>query len=614
MLHALFPSWRPPAAPAAEQAKIQASSQDDVLKSPQPQCREDCAIPSGEAASATTPDFKTPPVAVIDTGRKTSRPSVLVRVGCSGGGTSSACSDTVSPFSEDGVRSSHTSLPASPPGSANRIAATNLNNVMNEQDKDPQRKVAQLNDSSLKNSRSSSASGGLGYEQMVRCQDAEDCATASYLRPIFDRLRYLGGDTGVVPPLACAARSMVTCSTENRDAEKDVDVLSFLPSCSSNQIKRDDGATILTFVAIASSFSILSGNQEDIALDISLMQLLRIIVESTVRTWDAESNDMNAEDGLSFPEFLHAYKAVVAAMQCMRRFPTHCHDRKARTRDRAQRMVQSFANVPNNIAIPVISVDPLENNRTVDGKESSSTSRVNVRVIALHMLVAVTAGSAGSTLWLNDQERKTHAPEANKSFGNITHAIGDTPSTIEVFVEENNSTEAGVFNEGGEADMVEVGSSIAPLHIESVRVHCNINETRDDGIYSRRKHERMHSYQHFALRRQVKDIKERRTNWMKKANDCRASLAAAQIPRVDEVTVARISTNNEKAPSASSTTVERKEASNLGPIWRRIISVLSGATATTLAFNIFAEGSMLMWNPFAVLLCIGLGVFAVGGS
>lgn len=423
MFHALFPSWRPPAAPAADQARIQASSQADVLKSPQPQCREDCAIPSREEATATTPDFKTPPVAVIDTGRKNSRPSVHVASSGGGTSTSSTCSDTVSPFSEDGVRSSHTSVPASPPSNTNRIAATNLNNVIDEQDKDLQRTNAQLNDLSVKSRRSRSRYGSLGYEHMVRCQDAEDFATVSYLRPIFDRLRYLGGDTGVAPPLTCAATSRLsgTHSSERSDAEKDEDVLSYLSAYSSNQIKRDDGASILTFAAIASSFSILlaSGNQEEIALDKSLMQLLQIIVESTVRTMDAESNCINARDGLAFPEFLHAYKVVVAAMQTLRRFPTDCHDRKARTRYRAQRMVQSFANVPNDIAIPVISVDPLENNRTVDEKESSSASRVNVRVIALHMLVAVTAGAAGSTLWMNSQERYVdlHIREVLYNFG-----------------------------------------------------------------------------------------------------------------------------------------------------------------------------------------------------
>ena len=488
-----------------------------------------------QTAPATPPqvqaaDLMTPPVAVVHTGKKkprsvaNERNDVISGSGGSGTTLTSATTEetcTVDEVSPMGSEGADESVPTSSPTNLEKILGMEEDIAPLPKSKNKGRKPPKTSRKSNKSSKSKSRSTKsaaaksalpflLGYEQMVRTQDAEDWATAVHLRPIFAKLRYIGGDTTVAPTLPSSSEknsgsalptsimgnsdasvtstgtygTTLTTATDRTDAEREADALSYLSSYSGQHVDKCDG-TILSFSAIAVSLSVLSSkkpDEEEMTLDRSLMLMLQTIVEAT-----ALMEDIGSSGGITFPEFLHGYKTITNAMQTIQRFPsttTEGQHHKAQTRDRAHQMIQSFVRVPSMIQVPVVVEEPKtlgeatnDSNITkpVQEKEIASTSATVLKAVLLHMAVALVCGTGASTMWAR------YVPPQN----NMTSQV-DTK----------------IVNE---SDVVAVEQEEEP------------EPQRPLGFSQR-------SVEHFGLRKEIRTIGARSKRWMKSAHKCQESL------------------------------------------------------------------------------------------
>lgn len=346
----------------------------------------------------STPDAKQkqsrPPVDVIDTAKKTNRSSVPV----------SSPDDTISPLPGEAP----TVLSSSPlTGSSSELIAQNLRDIINKEnipappllvsettrppkarsDKPPA--VAGRKTGRTKNQKKTkrfTLPFLLGYENMVRDQDNADASTTTHLRPVFDKLRYIGGDTDVQPAgmglsdsnasttslgggddrSTATSGTLDTYGTADRsDADKESDALSYLTSLS-NRIDMDDG-TLLTFAAIAHSLSFLTRKEDEMTCDNNIMLLLQSITDAVLSASTTQDEDIDEDfecDGLTFTEFLHAYQSVAISIRAMRRFPKEGEDRKGRTRDRAQQLLLSF--IPSEIVVEEEKMTNVDLNKSDD--------------------------------------------------------------------------------------------------------------------------------------------------------------------------------------------------------------------------------------------------------
>ena len=344
-------------------------------------CNDDgVTTPKAKQSSGRTSNR--PPVDVVDTAKKASR-SLLP-----------SPDDTISPLPGD-----ESTVPSSsPPTDNGKPIAQNLRDIINKENisapplvSDPTRPTKGRSNVTYQTATSTTkppirgrASGKskkkkskkftlpflLGYEQMVRGQDNADASTTTHLRPAFDKLRYIGGDSDKNPASVGMAdgndsaaslldddRSTGTSGTldtygtaDRSDADKESDAISYLTSMS-NRICMDDG-TILTFAAIVQSLDVLTRKEDEMTCDNNLILLLQSISDAVLSASASSDDEIDAElehDGLTFAEFVHAYQNVAMSIRAMRRFPAEGEDRKARTRDRAQQLLLSF--VPNEIAL-----------------------------------------------------------------------------------------------------------------------------------------------------------------------------------------------------------------------------------------------------------------------
>jgi hypothetical protein len=197
----------------------------------------------------------------------------------------------------------------------------------------------------------------LRYETLVRSQDAEDAATSDHLRPLFDRLRKLGGGGGNgkvginmdVPGLVPSH----SVSTDEGDPTAAADDASY--DNHDNDDGDDNDEQLLTYDAMRAALAELdavdlsfaggaadkkkysngdgNGTAEVLTTDRQLMLLLRTMVDAnanaTTATSDNNENDgdhsnddrPSAGQGLTYAEFLQAYKLVVGGMQTLQRIP-----------------------------------------------------------------------------------------------------------------------------------------------------------------------------------------------------------------------------------------------------------------------------------------------------
>jgi len=194
----------------------------------------------------------------------------------------------------------------------------------------------------------------LRYETLVRSQDAEDAATSDHLRPLFDRLRKLGGGgsngkVGInmdVPGLVPSH----SVSTDEGDPTATADDASY----DNDDDGDDNDEQLLTYDAMRAALAELdavdlsftggvadkkkysngdgNGTAEVLTTDRQLMLLLRTMVDANANATTTSDNNENDGDhgnndrpsagqGLTYAEFLQAYKLVVGGMQTLQRIP-----------------------------------------------------------------------------------------------------------------------------------------------------------------------------------------------------------------------------------------------------------------------------------------------------
>lgn len=588
-------------------------------------------------------DLMTPPVAVVHTGKKKPRSAARAATsnkerndvisGSGGSGTTltsatieETCTtvDEVSPMGSEGADES---VPTSSP--------TNLEKMLGmEEDIAPLPKAKKKDSKPPKTSRRSNKSKSqskkaaaaksalpflLGYEQMVRTQDAEDWATAVHLRPIFAKLRYIGGDTDVQPTMPSSSEkksggvlptsimgnsdasvtstgtygTILTTATDRTDAEREADALSYLSSYSGQHVDKCDG-TILSFSAIAVSLSMLSSkkpNEEEMTLDRSLMLLLQTIVEAT-----AETEDITSSGGITFPEFLHGYKTITNAMQTIQRFPsttTEGQYHKAQTRDRAHQMIQSFVRVPTLIRVPVgvdkpkddvagEAIDKTNVIKPVQEREIASTNPVKATL--LHVIVALVCGTGASTMWAS------YVPPQNSM---------------------SSPADTNVVNE----------SEFVSFEAEEEEA-----EARQPLAFSQR------SVEHFGLRKEIRAIGVRSKRWMKSAHKCQESLKGLQDDfEVASITIMELVYKNENQPECIPPEIDNDEVVDVAVpadivqsideiqsqkqnqkrrVRTHIVSAMGGAALTTLASNVLVDGSTKVISAAAAAspLALAMGI------
>jgi hypothetical protein len=609
------------APPKRKTTKSQSSKSKDTLCHQQPAlATSTCSPPQAHAA-----DITPPPVAVVHTDKKISR-SVSMAVSISGG-TSNSGTTITSATTEDtdevsptcmGSEAAYESVPASSPMNLEKILEMEEKIAPLPKDSKPpkisRRSIKSKNKSAQAATAKSALPFLLGYEQMVRTQDAEDCATAIHLRPIFARLRYLGGDTTVAPEMPSSNEknsgntlptskmgssdasvnstgtygTTVTTATDRTDAEREADALSYLSSYSGQHVDKCDG-TILSFSAIAISLYLLSSkkpNEEEMVLDRSLMLLLETIVEAT-----AEVEDTASIGGVTFPEFMSGYKTIANAMLTIQRFPSTTAEgqqNKAQTRYRAHQTIQSFVRVPPMTRVPDAVEEPKEealvagkvtqdgeigdsaDTNVIDSVQGKKVTSVNpAKALLLHVVIELACLAGASTMWVK------HVPLPQ----NMSSTAEANESEVAAFAPEEAQTEQ-------------------PL------------------TFSQR------SIEHFALRTKVRAADERNKRWMKSTHKCQESLETLQadfeaasfkiiMEMIDkdkdersECSPPEFSGNDLMSIEGHNTIAQgvdviiqpqRKEY-----VKAHILSAMGGATLTTLASKVLVDGSATVISSAAL--------------
>lgn len=229
----------------------------------------------------------------------------------------------------------------------------------------------------------------LRYEHMVRQQELEEEATVAHLRPLFERIRILGGEEdtaradvsgGLVgSPLSYDA---LTGQDPNSSREEGVG-------------GEEEEEEVLSFRSMQRALAILqrqgeyegTDQQEVMGTDEQLMLVLQKLVdtfddytlseasdrlETTAADPASTSAEMDADErqrkrrelSLTFPEFLHCYRTVILGMQTLQQLPGRpTTDRgegegstpapppsyqRTRTQDRTMAMIRAFG--PRHVA------------------------------------------------------------------------------------------------------------------------------------------------------------------------------------------------------------------------------------------------------------------------
>ncbi len=623
----MFPSLDDFVAGAAKNsAKTEPSNNNNALETPKRTTKKkqhDMCHQAVIPAPATPPRFQGPnmtnqPVAVVYTGKKKSRSVAEAH----DSNRDTDVTDEISPIGKEGADES---VATNSPTNLEKILGIEDENIppsrstkgtRSKTGKPP--KTSRRDNKSSKNNNNKKKRQGaassksalpflLGYEQMVRTQDAEDWATAAHLRPIFTKLRYLGGDTTVAPAANLSSHqtsnavpasimsgsdasvnstgtygTTLTNMTDRTDAEREADALSYLSSSSGQHIDKKCDGTILSFAAMASSLSILSSREpkeEEMAMDRSLMLLLQTVVDATSEM----EVKVGVSGGVTFPEFLHGYKTITNAMQTIQRFPSTTaegQNHKAKTRDRAHQMIQSFVRVPS-VTIAPADVEAakdsgsMNDEDTVEVKQDAETTNIDLgqekeelasinplKIVILHMVVALVCGTCASTMWVE----------------NVPPMIVSVPTDV-------------VINRS-----------------EAVAIEQEVQ--RATPAFKKR------SAEHFVLRKEIRTIGARSKRWMKSAHACQESLEITQadfeeasltiMEMIDE-TKEPVECNPPEIvsddaimdvvvpadlPESTQVHVSNPKVQLKGHARMHILSAMGGATLTTLASKVLVDGSV----------------------
>ena len=588
-----------------------------------------------QSSSSGSGKVAAPPVDMIDTAKKANRSSVPLL----------SPDDTISPLPGDA-----STVPSSSPpdGAGSKLIAQNLRDIINKENipappllaskpsRPPKARVSkppsvagrkEVKSKKHKKSKRFTLPFLLGYENMVRAQDNADASTITHLRPVFDKLRYIGGDTDVQPAgigvsdgndsttsLGCGDdRSTGTSGTldtygtaDRSDADKESDALSYLTSLS-NRIDMDDG-TLLTFAAIAQSLDVLIRKEYEMTCDNHLILLLQSITDAVRAASTSQSDEIDEEfelDGLTFTEFLHAYQSVAISIRAMRRFPKEGEDRKARTRDRAQQLLVSF--IPSEIVVEEENLADVDLNENDDeGKEENegeiktnveSVSSMKTKIKALEDIIC------DLTI-----EKKQTLEEAQEEFDQTTVALS---SKIEALESENRTlldqitvrdemnskrertkakkmaimcstvalsaaaagiTGASIWS-NMTLDVPRTNARIVDTHMDDLERNPVISTDVDKNMACPDSQINPRSTNHFALRKKLRKMEADQTRW-------RTEAQIAQ-ERIHELINTFNVSNSETARDENS-----KAVNQLGNIRSHVVSLLSGATVAGLTSNI----------------------------
>lgn len=186
------------------------------------------------------------------------------------------------------------------------------------------------------------------YEQMVRQQDAEDHATISHLRPLFDRLRVLGysgkggveggGRSGTTQngidhksPLSYEALENEDHFFTNGKLDDDDDDDDDENDARKENLGYCEIPNLLSYPAMKNALVLLRNDdhsEEVMSTDQQLMMVLSEITRNMADEGLDEEDEKEEDDAttirkrsLSFPEFLHCYKTVVNGMMVLQMLP-----------------------------------------------------------------------------------------------------------------------------------------------------------------------------------------------------------------------------------------------------------------------------------------------------
>lgn len=203
----------------------------------------------------------------------------------------------------------------------------------------------------------------LRYEHMVLQQESEKSATSAHLRPLFDRLRVIGGDEeedykseeDERSNFLSGEGSVGSTSTASIDTEP----LSYSALTNdddeSDPLHDCDVSNLLSLNGIRRALYVLEGSNpgkanEVMKTDKQLMMVLKELSSHECVVTDDEDELMVRKNSISFPEFWHFYKTVVNGMLVMQMLPTSQNVKsnvillhRNRTRERILMMIKAFS-------------------------------------------------------------------------------------------------------------------------------------------------------------------------------------------------------------------------------------------------------------------------------
>lgn len=293
------------------------------------------------------------------------------------------------------------------------------------------------------------------YEQMVRQQDAEDHATVSHLRPLFDRLRVLGAhDDGAWEP-----------DPLSYEALEDGGVNGSGGGGASGAGRHCELPNLLSYAAMRRALIVLERGHDDddhseevMSTDKQLMMVLSELTSqydqhnnnnghhhppSPSRNNNNNSKDVNyvRKNTLSFPEFLHCYKTVVNGMMVLQMLPPVDYNtdtksdkessgiryHRSRTRDRSMSMLRTFG--PANEATTAAT-----NNNNVNHASAASYSNKKHKRSRGSSVASTSSVHSASN-------RQTNTIEPEPEFN-----VSSNPRSNNVTVDNNNNSNSNNHN------------------------------------------------------------------------------------------------------------------------------------------------------------------------
>ena len=148
------------------------------------------------------------------------------------------------------------------------------------------------------------------YEVMVESQMSEEQATVKHLEPLYNQL------------VAASGKEKLTY----KDCQRALD---------GNGLYKTDEQLMLILKELSSAVTMMNGNNSKVK------QEDNIVTHSNISDDDDNKNNEEDGEGLTFPEFVHCYKIVVAGMLTLQRLDPGTPEREL-TKHRCMQMLHAF--------------------------------------------------------------------------------------------------------------------------------------------------------------------------------------------------------------------------------------------------------------------------------